>query len=150
AIVRAIFTRVVLPAPFGPNNPNTVPGSTARLMSRRAETSLRDHHRRKVLARPVASKAKPMASLYCMAEHASFVNEGDIVSTSAPKKDAISFKTLVEAAIGSCAMLVRSMGSVFLGITLLAGRAVAVEPEDVNAIGPDGSTHLHWAVRADD
>src|SRR5688572_9547334 len=59
-MVSAIFTRVVFPAPFGPSNPKMLPGSTAKLTSRRARTSRLDHHRRNVFVREVASKAGGM------------------------------------------------------------------------------------------
>jgi ankyrin repeat protein len=47
-------------------------------------------------------------------------------------------------------MLVRLTGSAYLTLVLLATGTFAAEREDVNAVGPDGTTPLHWAVRADD
>src|SRR5262245_48097539 len=65
AMVRAIFTRVVFPAPFGPSNPKIVPGSTAKLTESRACTcSLWLHHRRNVFDTEIASNAGDMASDY--------------------------------------------------------------------------------------
>jgi uncharacterized protein len=47
-------------------------------------------------------------------------------------------------------MLVKPTGSALLTLILLATSVLAVEREDVNAVAPDGTTPLHWAVRADD
>jgi ankyrin repeat protein len=47
-------------------------------------------------------------------------------------------------------MLMRTLGSTGLALFLLATGAFGTEREEVNAIGPDGTTALHWAVRADD
>jgi uncharacterized protein len=47
-------------------------------------------------------------------------------------------------------MLVRLAGLAFLTLVLVALSALGAEREDVNAVGPDGTTPLHWAVRADD
>jgi ankyrin len=47
-------------------------------------------------------------------------------------------------------MSVRFIGSICLAVMLLPTGAHATEKEDVNAAGPDGTTSLHWAVRADD
>src|SRR5262245_8324880 len=47
-------------------------------------------------------------------------------------------------------MLMRTVGSTGLALFLIATGAFGTEREEVNAIGPDGTTALHWAVRADD
>lgn len=46
-------------------------------------------------------------------------------------------------------MLLRIIGSACLILTLLCAAVFAAE-EDAKATGPDGTTALHWAVRADD
>ena len=46
-------------------------------------------------------------------------------------------------------MLLRIIGSACLILTLLCPAVFAAE-EDAKATGPDGTTALHWAVRADD
>ena len=51
-------TAVVLPAPFGPSNPNTVPSSTAKLTPSRARTS---RFPAKIFLRSCASIASVMA-----------------------------------------------------------------------------------------
>src|SRR5215831_16483079 len=47
-------------------------------------------------------------------------------------------------------MSVRLIGSAYLILLLLSTSGFAAEREDVNSVGPDGTTPLHWAVRADD
>ena len=47
-------------------------------------------------------------------------------------------------------MLVRLTSAAVLTLILLATSALAEEREDINAVAPDGTTPLHWAVRADD
>ena len=47
-------------------------------------------------------------------------------------------------------MFMRSIGSTGLALFLITTGAFATEREEVNAVGPDGTTALHWAVRADD
>jgi uncharacterized protein len=47
-------------------------------------------------------------------------------------------------------MFVRLTASAYLTFVFLATGTLAAEREDVNAVGPDGTTPLHWAVRADD
>ena len=47
-------------------------------------------------------------------------------------------------------MLMRLTGPAYLTLVLLATSALAAEREDINAVGPDGTTPLHWAVRTDD
>src|SRR5215510_1109872 len=47
-------------------------------------------------------------------------------------------------------MSVRLIGSAYLILLLLSTSGFAAEREDVNSVGPDGTTSLHWAVRADD
>src|SRR5262245_46036286 len=47
-------------------------------------------------------------------------------------------------------MWVRLIGSAYLILVLLFTSGFAAEREDVNTVGPDGTTPLHWAVRADD
>src|SRR5215470_14905194 len=47
-------------------------------------------------------------------------------------------------------MLVRLTSAALLTLILLATSALAEEREDINAVAPDGTTPLHWAVRADD
>src|SRR5215468_1908056 len=42
------------------------------------------------------------------------------------------------------------LGSAYLILLLLSTSGFAAEREDVNTVGPDGTTPLHWAVRADD
>src|ERR1051326_1120032 len=57
AMVSAILTSVVLPAPFGPRSPKVLPASTERFTFCSAQTSRRDHHRRNVFVKRIASKA---------------------------------------------------------------------------------------------
>ena len=47
-------------------------------------------------------------------------------------------------------MLTRLIGSACLAMILLFTGALAAEEEDAKAVRPDGTTPLHWAVRADD
>src|SRR5215468_5094581 len=42
------------------------------------------------------------------------------------------------------------LGSACVILLLLFTSGFAAEREDVNTVGPDGTTPLHWAVRADD
>ena len=42
------------------------------------------------------------------------------------------------------------LGSAGLILLLLFTSGFAAEREDINTVGPDGTTPLHWAVRADD
>src|SRR5215813_4602872 len=44
----------------------------------------------------------------------------------------------------------RLLGSAYLILLLLSTSGFAAEREDVNMVGTDGTTPLHWAVRADD
>src|SRR5438876_10001081 len=57
-MVSAILTRVVLPAPFGPRSPKMLPAFTDRFTFCSAQTSRRDHHRRNVFVKRIASKAR--------------------------------------------------------------------------------------------
>jgi uncharacterized protein len=65
---------------------------------------------------------------------------------------AISFTTFAAtiSTVGGYVMSVRLIGSAYLIMLLLFTAAFAAGREDVNTVGPDGSTPLHWAVRADD
>jgi uncharacterized protein len=47
-------------------------------------------------------------------------------------------------------MWVKLTGSAYLTLILVATASLSAEREDVNAVAPDGTTALHWAVRADD
>jgi len=47
-------------------------------------------------------------------------------------------------------MLLKFIGSACAVVILLSAAGFAAEGEDVNARGPDGTTALHWAVRAND
>src|SRR5262249_88476 len=47
-------------------------------------------------------------------------------------------------------MSVRLIGSAYLILLLLSTSGFAAEREDVNSVGPDGTTPLHSAVRGDD
>src|SRR5438552_6500295 len=68
AIVSAILTSVVFPAPLGPSNPKIVPGSTAKLTSFSACTCrLAVHQRRNVFDTEIDSNAGGMASDYSAA-----------------------------------------------------------------------------------
>ncbi len=62
-MLSATFTKVVLPAPFGPSNPKMVPGWTENVTSCRAWTFLLDHQRRNVFDRETASKAGNMTAI---------------------------------------------------------------------------------------
>src|SRR5207247_4812253 len=47
-------------------------------------------------------------------------------------------------------MLVKLIGCACLAAILMSVAAFGGEGEDVNSLRPDGTTALHWAVRADD
>src|SRR5262245_27755535 len=72
------------------------------------------------------------------------------VSASIDLKDAISLLSLNSTTTGGYVTLVRLTVSVYLTLFLLATTGLSAEREDVNAVGPDGTTALHWAVRAND
>src|SRR5437899_8326415 len=58
----SIFTNVVVPAPFGPSNPNVVPHSTRKETSCTARNSCFVQRRRKVFDKPSVSIAKSISA----------------------------------------------------------------------------------------
>src|SRR6266851_7484632 len=62
----SIFTKVVLPAPFGPSNPKVVPRSTRRETSCTARNSCLLHRLRNVFDKPSVSMARSISVSYVL------------------------------------------------------------------------------------